>query len=146
MERKLTAALLAWSAASVTVGTGLALVGKRNQRAELMSFGRQTAAWGAVDALIAGAGALSRRRRGHLSDEEATKKVRSLRSLLLINAVADAGYIAGGAVVFARGRTGATTLRMSAGDGLAIVVQGAFLLILDVSQVPRRSVLVEHGP
>ena len=100
----------------------------------MTAFGRQTAAWGVVDALIAGAGVLSRRHRGPLSGDEADKKIRSLRTLLLVNAAADVGYIAGGALLIARGRRGRKTLRMSAGDGAAIAIQGAFLLVLDLSQ------------
>ncbi|MEI7630536.1 MAG: hypothetical protein WCJ73_05255 [Actinomycetes bacterium] len=68
VESTLTTALLAWSATSVAVGTIVALVGRKAQNDDLVGFGRQTAAWGAVDALIAGAGVLSRRRRGPLCD------------------------------------------------------------------------------
>ncbi len=134
VESTLTSALLAWSAASVAVGAALAVAGRASKSDEVTAFGRQTAAWGAVDALIAGAGVLSRRRRGQLSDDEADKKIRSLRTLLLVNAAADVGYIAGGALLIARGRRGRKTLRMSAGDGAAIAIQGAFLLVLDLSQ------------
>ena len=85
VESTLTTALLAWSATSVAVGTIMALVGRKAQNDDLVGFGRQTAAWGAVDALIAGAGVLSRRRRAPLCDEEAAKKAGSLRKLLLVN-------------------------------------------------------------
>ena len=134
VERTLTSALLAWSAASVAVGATVTVAGRSSASDEVMAFGRQTAAWGAVDALIAGGGVLSRRSRGPLSGDEADKKVRSLRTLLLVNAAADIGYIAGGALLIARGRRGRKTLRMSMGDGAAIAIQGAFLLVLDLSQ------------
>jgi hypothetical protein len=137
VESTLTTALLAWSATSVAVGTIVALVGRKAQNDDLVGFGRQTAAWGAVDALIAGAGVLSRRRRGPLSDEEAAKKAGSLRKLLLVNAVADVGYMAGGLLLIARGDGGQRKLRMGAGDGAAVVVQGAFLLVLDLTQAQR---------
>lgn len=134
VEGTLTSALLAWSAASVAVGATLAVAGRSRKSDEVTAFGRQTAAWGVVDALIAGAGVLSRRRRGPLCGDEADKKIRALRTLLLVNAAADVGYIAGGALLIARGHKGRKTLRMSAGDGAAIAVQGAFLLALDLSQ------------
>ena len=137
VENTLTTALLAWSATSVAVGTIMALVGRKAQNDDLVGFGRQTAAWGAVDALIAGAGVLSRRRRGPLCDEDAAKKAGSLRKLLLINAVADVGYMAGGLLLIARGEGVQRKLRMGAGDGAAVVVQGAFLLVLDLTQAQR---------
>ncbi len=137
VESTLTTTLLTWAAASVAVGTALAVTGRAAKSDDVMAFGRQTAAWGAVDALIAGAGLLSRRRRGPLSDDEASTKIRSLRTLLLVNAAADVGYVAGGAFLIARGREGRQTLRMGAGDGAAIVIQGAFLLALDLSQARR---------
>ena len=137
VENTLTTALLAWSATSVAVGTIMALVGRKAQNDDLVGFGRQTAAWGAVDALIAGAGVLSRRRRAPLCDEEAAKKAGSLRTLLLVNAVADVGYMAGGLLLIARGEGGQRKLRMGAGDGAAVVVQGAFLLVLDLTQAQR---------
>jgi hypothetical protein len=90
-----------------------------------------------IDALIAGGGVLSRRRRGPLTIEQETKKAQGLRTLLLVNAAADVGYVLGGLFMNARGRKGLKTLRMGAGDGAAIVVQGAFLLVLDVTQARR---------
>lgn len=137
VEGDLTTALLAWSAASVAIGATIALVGRRADKAHLVSFGRQSAAWGAIDALIAGGGVLSRRRRGQLTAEQEIKKGQGLRTLLLVNAAADVGYVVGGLLILARGRKGRKTLRMEAGDGAAIAVQGAFLLVLDVSQAQR---------
>lgn len=137
VETDLTTALLAWSAASVVIGATLALVGRRTENEHLVSFGRQNAAWGAIDALIAGGGVLSRRRRGQLTVEQEIKKAQGLRTLLLVNAAADVGYVVGGLFINARGRKGLKTLRMDAGDGAAIVVQGAFLLVLDVTQARR---------
>jgi hypothetical protein len=137
VERSLTSTLVRWSAASVIGGTTLALVGQRAKRDQLSKFGRQNAAWGIVDAVIAGAGVMARRRRGSLAHDEVTDKVRSLRRLLLINAAADIAYIAGGLAIAAKGRNGGITLRMGAGDGVGIVVQGAFLLALDLSHARR---------
>ena len=137
VERTLTTALVTWSAASVVIGTSLALVGHQTKKDQLKKFGRQNAAGGVVDAVIAGAGVLSRSRREPLSREQKAKKARSLRTLLLANAAADVGYIAGGLVIAARGRNGGSTLGMGAGDGVAIALQGAFLLVLDLSQAQR---------
>lgn len=131
IERRLTGLLAGWAVGSIAVGAALAIAGQRRDRAQLSNFGRQTLAWGAVDGIIAGIGALSRRRRGVLGAQEVASKARGLRVLLLANAAADVGYVLAGATIWIRGRDGGVTLRLGAGDGLAILVQGGFLLVLD---------------
>ena len=137
VERELTTALLAWAGGSVSAGAVIAVSGGWVHRPELVAFGRQTAAWGAIDAVIAGVGVLSRRRRGLLSAAQRGKKASALRTILMVNAVADVGYIAGGLAIMARARKGKATWRMGAGDGAAIVVQGLALLVLDASMARR---------
>ena len=135
-EREITTLLTVWAAGSVIKGTAIALIGRRTGRKQWMRFGRQTAMWGAVDALIAGAGALSRSRRGELTPEQVDAEARKLRTLLLINAAADVVYIAGGAHIAFHAKPGPpekTSFRMGRGDGLAILIQGAFLLALDAT-------------
>ena len=141
-EREITALLSVWAAGSVIKGTAIALIGKRTGRKQWMRFGRQTAMWGAVDALIAGAGALSRSRRGELTQEEVDAEARKLRRLLLINAAADVVYIAGGAHIAFHAKPGPpekTSFRMGRSDGLAILIQGAFLLALDATYARKLS-------
>jgi len=133
VERRLTALLAGWAAGSVAIGSALVIVGHQAQREQLLRFGRQTVAWGAVDGVIAGVGVISRRRRGAISAEEVVRKARSLRRLLLVNAVADVGYVVAGTTLLVRGRGGRMTAHMGAGDGLAVIVQGAFLLALDAA-------------
>ena len=98
VESALTTALLPWSASSVAVAAALAVAGRAFDSDEVLALSRQTSSWSAIDALIAAAGVLSTRRRGPSSDNEADKKIRSLRTLLLVSAAADVGYIAGGPV------------------------------------------------
>ena len=98
----------AWSAVSIVGGAALWVAGRDDfQR----TYGRQTLAWGVVDAVIAGWGA-----------SRPAGDVGRLRTILLANCVADVGYLGLGVWVHRRG------LR---GDGAAIVTQGAFLLALD---------------
>jgi len=141
-EREITTLLTVWAAGSVIKGTAIALIGKRTGRKQWVRFGRQTAMWGAVDALIAGAGALSRSRRSELTQEEVDAEARKLRTLLLINAAADVVYIAGGAHIAFHAKPGPpekTSFRMGRGDGLAILIQGAFLLALDATYARKLS-------
>ncbi|HPJ18483.1 MAG TPA: hypothetical protein PK635_05070 [Actinomycetota bacterium] len=99
-HRQLLKTLGAWSAGSMIAGGAL------------WSAGRQTAAWGAVDAAIAAFG-LSR----------PAPDTDRLRKVLLVNCLADVGYIGLGLWAWRSERFRA--------DGAAVVVQGAFLLALD---------------
>lgn len=112
VEERLTAVLGAWAAGSVLVGAALSTSPRTR------GFGRQTAAWGAVDGLIAYAGSRKRSRTGP------TDRGR-LRRVLLLNAGLDVGYLL----------AGASLLRCTRwrGDGQAVLVQGAFLLVLDTA-------------
>ena len=111
VEERLTQILATWAAGSLVAGAALAL------RPGTRGFGRQTAAWGAVDGAIAYVGSRGRAHRGP------TDPVR-LRRVLLINAAADVGYlVAGIAVLRSRPRW--------RGDAAAVLVQGGFLLVLD---------------
>ena len=150
MEKQITGLLGAWAVGSVIKGSAIALLGRRTGRQQWVRFGRQTAMWGAIDGLIAGAGVLSRSRRGELTDEEVETQRRRLHLMLLANAAADVVYIAGGAHVAFHAKparvdlTGEvvperTSFRMGRGDGLAIIIQGAFLLALDATYARRLS-------
>ena len=137
VEGDLTRALAAWAIANIALGTVVAVAGRRMRRPSLVAFGRQTAAWGAVDGAIAGIGALTRRRRGALTATDRAAKARTLRRVLIANAVADVGYVAAGAVIVLRDSQGRPTSGMRRGDGVAIVTQGLFLLALELSQARR---------
>jgi hypothetical protein len=117
VEERLTRLLGAWAVASVVVGGLLAL------RPASRGFGRQTAAWGVVDGAIAVVGARRRAARGPTEPHR-------LRRVLLVNAGLDVGYLAVGAVLL---RTRGGRGRDLRGDGAAVLVQGAFLLVLDAA-------------
>jgi hypothetical protein len=135
-EEQLTRLLGAWAAASVVLGSSTWLVGRNVSRENITGFGRQTAMWGVIDAAIAGAGELSRRRRPPQTIEQYAQQHARLRRILTINAVADVAYIAGGIAVMKRDSQGKAR-RLNSGDGAAIVVQGAFLLALDTTFAVR---------
>ena len=137
VERTLTKTLVSWSVASIALGTSIALTGHKFDKKNVIEFGRQTAAWGGVDLLIVGAGYLAQRRRGTLSEEQTQRQIRNLRRLLVINSVVDVGYMAGGIAILKRSMQKKSSFRMGPGDGSAIVIQGAFLFVLDVSQAKR---------
>ena len=116
VEQDLTRTLGRWAVASTVLG-GLLTALPRTR-----GFGRQTAAWGVVDGAIALVGA--RRAAAGRTTEPAR-----LRRVLLVNAALDVGYLAAGAALVRRTRW--------RGDGLAVLVQGAFLLVLDATAARR---------
>jgi hypothetical protein len=116
--------LAGWSAASVAGGATLWANGDRFGR----YAGVQFVAWGAIDGLLAGVGlaqgpaerARARREGGAAARREAFRRV------LLVNAIADAVYVAGGALLLGLGRGEAVR-----GTGAGILAQGGFLLAFD---------------
>lgn len=110
VHHRLLSTLGLWSIGSIAGGGWM---WRSGARPATRLFGRQTLAWGVIDLAIAGYG-LSR----------PAPEAHRLRKVLLANAVADVGYIAGGAFLVGRGGR----LRP---DGAAVIVQGAFLLALD---------------
>lgn len=116
VEARLTQVLGGWAVGSVLVGAAL------SAHPRTRGFGRQTAAWGAVDGAIAYVGVRGRQRKGPTDPER-------LRKVLLLNAGLDVGYLALGARMRRTERW--------RGDGLAVLVQGAFLLVLDTTAATR---------
>ena len=116
VEQDLTRALGRWAVGSVLLGSALSVAPRTR------GFGRQTAAWGAVDGAIALVGA-RRQAAGRTTDP------RRLRRVLRVSAALDVGYLAAGAALARRPRW--------RGDGLAVLVQGAFLLVLDAGTARR---------
>lgn len=130
----LSRATVTWSALSTAAGLPLALRGDPWWRA----FGRQQVGWAAVDlGVVVVAGALRRRRMRRSGNPYApavlARERRTLRRVLLVNAAADAAYVAGGVWLW---RANPDT-PARAGAGAGIVVQGAFLCVHDTVQALR---------
>ncbi len=124
-----------WGAASIAAGLGLAAA---RPGPWSRAFGRQNAAWGAVDlAIVVVAQRYKARRMARRPDPHApdavAREARMLRRVLLADVVLDAGYVAGGAVLWRRRRDRPAAAGASAG----IVVQGAFLLVHDALHLRR---------
>lgn len=133
-ERAHLLRLLAWGAASVLAGSAIgALLAARRPGSPLLThFAVQTAAWGAIDLILA---ALAWR---GLAMRDADGAAR-LQRLLWLNTGLDVGYVAVGVTLAVAGWTLGRRLG-AVGAGLGIVVQGMALLALDVrfiSALPR---------
>ncbi|HKG92758.1 MAG TPA: hypothetical protein VKA84_12730 [Gemmatimonadaceae bacterium] len=124
-ERAHLQQLIVWGAASVLVGTlvlTLLAVG-RVRSALLVHFSLQTLVWGAIDLVIA-----IFAWRG-LTDRDVDAATR-LDRFLWLNAGLDAGYVGVGATLAITGWLLGRRLG-PVGAGLAIIVQGLALLLLD---------------
>jgi hypothetical protein len=122
---QLTRRLTVLGATSTLVGLGLTAAPSAR------AFGLQTAAWGVVDLAIAGVGA---------ARSSTPPTARRLRTVLLVNAALDVGYLAVGTQLAVRrpgfgGRLGPAAARR---HGTA-VVQGLALLVLDLAHARRIS-------
>lgn len=119
--------ILLWGAASLLVGTGLLAwlrLGARRS-ALLEQFAIQTAAWGTVEIALA---ALARASLGIRDLTAATR----LDRLLWLNLGLDAGYAMLGLALAIAGWRLARHLGY-VGAGIAIIVQGAALALLDLT-------------
>ncbi len=128
-QRSLARTTVWWGLSSVGAGLGIAAT---RRTPWWRAFGLQHAGWGTVDLGIAAGVSLAQNRQmrrlaNPYGPVELERQRRRLRRVLLINVVADAGYVAGGIVLWRSRRARPA----AAGAGVAIAIQGAFLLLHD---------------
>ncbi len=125
LARQLGRALIAWSIASIIVGVILLLV----PVSLLQGVGLQALLWGIIDIIIALVGIFRQK------EQSADKVARFLR----INVFLDIGYMLVGVllVVFL------WVDQFMLGNGIGIIIQGAFLFILDLSFYQKFQPLIE---
>ncbi|PWJ56259.1 hypothetical protein SAMN06264364_101234 [Quadrisphaera granulorum] len=139
VERQLQRSLGAWVGVSTVGGAAAIAVGRSRKDPLLRAFGLQTLLWAAADA-----GVLAASTRGN------TPPAGRLRALLIANAAADVAYVGIGSALAARPdrvpqrlrglgrqerrRTSDAAVR---GHGLAVVVQGLALLVIDSTAAAR---------
>ncbi|MFC1997733.1 DUF6992 family protein [Chloroflexota bacterium] len=129
-QSTLTRRLLVWSILSIVFGTLLQVPEDRFAR----GLGKQIAAWGFIDALIAIFGnQFAKNRAARQPDPLAAQIVQDerdkLSKLLWVNTGLDVGYTTGGSVLaLTKGKTDPGWR----GHGIGIIIQGAFLFIFDL--------------
>jgi hypothetical protein len=125
LVRQLGRALVAWSIASIIAGVILLLV----PVSLLQGIGLQAVLWGIIDILIAMVGIFRQK------DQSADKAARFLR----INVFLDIGYMLVGMLLSVFLWVDPFIL----GNGIGIIIQGAFLFILDLYFYQKFKVLIE---
>ena len=129
-QKTITRQLFAWAGLSILIGGILNLDEDRFRK----GVGVQFAGWGLINALIAifGSRATARRKAQLLDPEGAevtTVERQKLRRLLWLNTVLDVFYMLGGGwLARSKGRND----RYWRGQGLGIILQGAFLFFFDL--------------
>ena len=115
--------LWGWGLGSVVLGASALL----SRNLAVRQVGIQSIAWGAIDAALAWFGRRDARIKIAAGATDGPRQARRFRTILLINAGLDVGYIAGGWALLrsARGRD------QRSGMGIGIIVQGLFLLLFD---------------
>lgn len=131
-QSQLSFRLLIWSAVSVISGLSMLSRGKFWK-----SIGTQFVVWGLIDALIAvGGQLLSDNRFSKTQPEDMRDRIhkekRNLSIALWVNAGLDVLYIVGGLRWMNRKDDDSAR-----GNGLGVVIQGAFLLIFDIFHALR---------
>lgn len=114
LARQLGMTLIAWSIGSIVVGLVFFLV----PNSLLQGIGLQAVLWGIIDALIAVVGVL---RNKEMLPGKAAR-------FLLINVIADIGYMLVGALLMLF--LGFDLFIF--GNGIGILIQGAFLFVVDL--------------
>lgn len=119
--------LLAHGTASLAHGATM-LAGSRDPLAQ--GFGLQTLAWGAVNDTIALVGLATEASvaRSLRTSEDVLAERRSMRRFLWVNVGLDALYVTCGALISGLGKE-----RFLQGNGAAVLSQGAFLFVFDLS-------------
>jgi len=126
VERAHLIRLIIWGGASLLVGSALlTLMRVRGHRSALLDhFGIQTAAWGAIDLVLAARG---------LHDLELRDLAGATRldRLLWLNIGLDVGYVLVGLTLLVLGWRLARRMGL-VGAGMAVIVQGSALALLDL--------------
>jgi hypothetical protein len=132
LQRTGTWTLAGWSLANLAI-SGIS-IGKAEGSARY--FHEMNLYWNAVNVGIAGAGLLSLRKKSPSPTlSSAVKEHYTLQKTLLFNSGLDVAYITSGFWLLDKSKTETTITRQNRfrGFGQAVVVQGGFLLIFDVT-------------
>lgn len=132
LQRIGTWTLASWSVANLAV-SGIAI---GNAKGSSRYFHEMNLYWNAVNVGIAGMGLLAlRKKNDNPTVSSVVKEHYTLQKSLLLNTGLDLAYVTSGFWLLDKSKTELTTLRQDRfrGFGQAVVVQGGFLLIFDLT-------------
>ena len=129
----------AWGSLNFLGGAALMLGSDRQRQAARWGFGLQSGLWGAVNLGIAGVGLLSSSGSPTSVYGDAVSGERNYHDVLLLNMGLNVAYAAVGAAMVVAGYRDVRSAASWRGHGLALILQGAGLLVLDgISLVASR--------
>lgn len=130
----------AWGSLNLLGGAALMLASDRQRQPTRRGFGLQAGLWGAVNLSIAGFGLLSSSSDPTSSYGEVVSAERGYHDILLLNMGLNVAYAAMGTAMVVAGYRDVRSAASWRGHGLALILQGAGLLVLDgISLVASRS-------
>lgn len=133
IEKRGMIALGTWAASNIAVNGALLIGDPQNDRDR--HFFQMNLAWGLVNGVLAGAGLLSTRNRsGEVAAlGKAVKQQSRVEKIFLINSGLDVAYIVGGFYMKEVGKNNENNGALWTGFGDAVILQGGFLLIFDLT-------------
>ena len=133
-----------WGGLNLLGGAGLALASDRQARPARWGFGLQAGLWGAVNLGIATFGLVGSPGAPTSAYAEAVSSERNYHDILLLNMGLNVAYAAAGTAMLVAGYRDVRGARSWRGHGLALILQGAGLLVLDgISLAASRSRLAD---
>lgn len=119
-----------WAVGNIAVGT----IGRSTSKGNTKYFHEMNAAWNLINLGIAGFGFFNLLEPDiNLNLAEALSQQKSMEGILLFNAGLDLGYIAIGAYLKERSKNSEKNKDRLLGYGNSLILQGAFLLLFDIS-------------
>ena len=117
----------AYSAANVIYGS----IASSQTTGSNKYFHEMNAIWNGITLGISAIGYLAKKKEGDLSYSSSLKKQHATEKLFLFNAGLDLAYIAGGAYLNEKSKTGTGNPAKLKGYGQSVMLQGAVLLLFD---------------
>lgn len=132
-ERTAMLSLGTWAIGNIAIGS---LLAARSKTEEQKAFYQMNAGWNIINLAIASAGfyASQKGMPDALTSWDIVEKHYSLQKTFLFNAGLDVGYMAGGAWLMEHSKTSLKNPVQMRGFGKAIVLQGGFLFLFDLTQ------------
>ncbi len=134
----------AWGVANIATGA----FGMTQTRGAQQSFHQMNIGWGVINLGLAASGLITATHTDPATFDlyETVRQHHRMQKILLFNAGLDVAYMAGGAWMMERAKTGVQSRDRLRGFGRSILLQGAFLFVFDVGAAIYHGALENQLP